>query len=88
MQKTTVRLITLIYCQVQKKLRVNRTTLSATIRQKTSAEDKRVVAQAVGLTLGAAALSIVFGGIILCDLRRLAQDLKLFWTNAKMWLLS
>ena len=51
-------------------LTINKAETSKAKRQLTSAEDTRTSAQVVG-GLGAALLSVVFGGILLCDLPRL-----------------
>lgn len=67
--------------QLQKELSVNTSTLSSTIRKKTSADDKRPSAAAVGYTLGVALLVMSIGAILLADSPKMLRHMNILKNN-------
>lgn len=68
--------------QIQKKLAVNVTTLSSTIRKLTSAEDRRPSATGIGI-LGIVIITVTCGSVCLMDAATLFRDLKTLTENVK-----
>lgn len=68
--------------EIQRTLAVNVSTLSATIRRLTSAEDKRPSATGIGY-VGISIIAFLCGAIILMDSTILFRDLKILYNNLK-----
>ena len=68
--------------EIQKRLAVNASSLSSTVRRLTSAEDTRPSAQSIGY-LGVCLIVVILGSIVVIDLNGLVRDLKVLVRNLK-----
>ncbi|XP_060600619.1 uncharacterized protein LOC132754047 [Ruditapes philippinarum] len=69
--------------KIEKELSVNKSTLSSTIRRKTSAQDDRPSATAIGYSLGVALLVSSLGAILLSDLPKVISSFSILRDNFK-----
>ena len=68
--------------EIQKRLAVNASSLSSTVRRLTSAEDTRPSAKSIGY-LGVGLIVVILGSIVVIDLNGLVRDLKVLVRNLK-----
>ena len=68
--------------EIQKRLAVNASSLSSTVRRLTSAEDTRPSAQSIGY-LGVGFIVVILGSIVVIDLNGLVRDVKVLVRNLK-----